>query len=225
MPRQWVKDELKKDFLKHFVEISVSFVKSHKETVIASVVVLLIITVISIVTLNRLKKSSELSLEQVGFASMYLKAGYIDQTIQLCDQIIQAHPSGIQGGYANFYKAEALYIKKSYEEAVKFYQNALPLLRKKEDLGTMILFSIGNSYENAQKYQEALNSFKQIVDEYPSHYLVPEAQLGIARCYESIGDIKSAISYYQTVSSLNPTTEYKTMADARLKILDTSLNN
>ncbi|OGS44503.1 MAG: hypothetical protein A2539_01220 [Elusimicrobia bacterium RIFOXYD2_FULL_34_15] len=225
MARQWVKDELKKDPLKHIVETSILYIKTHRETVIAAIIVLVIVIAISVVTTNRLKKASELASEQTGFASMYLKAGYIDQAIQLCDQIIQTHPSGIQGGFANFYKAEAFYLKKNYEEAVKSYQKALTLLRKKEDLGAMIIFSIANSYENATKYQDAINSFKQIVDEYPAHYLVPEAQIGMARCYEAIGDLKSAISYYQTVGSLNPTTVYKTVADARLKILEKPIIN
>jgi len=166
-----------------------------------------------------MKKASQLADEQVGFAAMYLRAGYVDQTIQLCDQIIQTHPAGTQGGYANFYKAEALYLKKNYGEAVKHYQNALPLLRKKEDIGAMIIFGIGVSQEAAAKYQEAINSYKQLTDEYSAHYLVPEAQLGLARCYEATGDVQSAISYYQTVGSFHPTTIYKNISDARLNAL------
>lgn len=219
MPRQWVKEELKKDPLRNFIEKAVPYVKSHKETVIASAAVVVIVIAIILITTNRMKKASLLADEQVGFAAMYLRAGYLDQTIQLCDQIIQTHPSGIQGGYASFYKAEAMYLKKNYDEATKSYQNALPLLRKKEDIGAMIIFGIGNSNEAAGKYQEAINSYKQLTDEYSAHYLVPEAQLGLARCYEASGDLQSAISYYQTVGSLHPTTIYKNISDARIKIL------
>ncbi|MBI5574157.1 MAG: tetratricopeptide repeat protein, partial [Elusimicrobia bacterium] len=112
-----------------------------------------------------------------------------------------------------------LYLKKNYDEAVKHYQNALPLLRKKEDLGAMIIFGIGVSQEAALKYQEAIATYKQLTDEYSAHYLVPESQLGLARCYEATGDVQSAISYYQTVGSLHPTTIYKNISDARIKLL------
>ena len=219
MPRQWVKEELRHDPLRNFVEKAIHYIQSHKETVIASVVGVVIIIAITLLTANRMKKASLLADEQVGFAAMYLRAGYVDQTIQLCDQIIQSHPAGIQGGYANFYKAEALYSKKNYDEAVKHYQNALPLLRKKEDLGAMIIFGIGVSQEAAAKYQEAIATYKQLTDEYSAHYLVPEAQLGLARCYEASGDVQSAIAYYQTVGSLHPATIYKNISDARLNAL------
>ncbi|MDO8734653.1 MAG: tetratricopeptide repeat protein [Elusimicrobiota bacterium] len=219
MPRQWVKEELRHDPLRNFVEKAIPYIQSHKETVIATVAGVIIIIAITLLTANRMKKASLLADEQVGFAAMYLRAGYVDQTIQLCDQIIQTHPAGIQGGYANFYKAEALYLKKNYAEAVKHYQNALPLLRKKEDMGAMIIFGIGVAQEAAAKYQEAIAAYKQLTDEYSAHYLVAEAQLGLARCYEASGDVQSAITYYQTVGSLHPTTIYKNISDARLSVL------
>jgi len=219
MPRQWVKEELRHDPLRNFVEKAIPFVKSHKETVLASAAGIVIIIAITLLTANRMKKASLLADEQVGFAAMYLRAGYVDQTIQLCDQILQSHPAGIQGGYANFYKAESLYLKKNYDEAIKQYQNALPLLREKEDMGAMLIFGIGVSQEAAAKYQEAISSYKQLTDEYPAHYLVPEAQLGLARCYEATGDVQSAISYYQTVGSFHPATIYKNISDARLSAL------
>ncbi|MDD5687563.1 MAG: tetratricopeptide repeat protein [Elusimicrobia bacterium] len=225
MARQWVKDELKKDFLKSFIEKVITYTKLHKETALISIIVAGIIIIITVITVNRFEKSDQLASEQIGFASLYLRAGQVDQTIQLCDQIIQTHPSGVQGGFAYFYKGESLYLKKSYEEAVKSYILAMPLLKKKEDLGAMILFSIANSYENSGKYQEAINSYKQLTEEYSAHYLVPESQIGMARCYETMGDIQSAISYYQTVGSLHPNTAYKNISDERLKVLEKPVIN
>jgi len=222
MPSQWVKEELKHDPVRNFLEKAIPFVKSHKESVLASLAIAVIIFIIALVTFNRWQKASELADEQVGFAEMYLRSGYVDQTIQLCDQVLQQHPAGIQGGYANFYKAEALSLKKNYEEAATYFQNALPLLKEKEDMGAIIIFDTANSLESAGKYQEAISSYKQLTEEYSAHYLVPEAQLGIARCYEAVGDANSAISYYQTVGSLNLSTAYKNIADARLKVLQKS---
>ena len=219
MPRQWVKEELEHDALKSFIDSTITYIKSHRETVTASASVVAVIFVIALFTLSRMKRSSQLADEQVGFAAMYLRGGYVDQVIQVCDKVLSQHPSGIQGGYANFYKAEALNIKKNYEEAAKHYQNALPLLRKKEDFGAMIIFDTGNSFESAGKYQEAISSYKQLTGEHSAHYLVPEAQLGLARCYEAVGDIQSAITYYQTVGSLHPTTIYRNIADTRINIL------
>lgn len=221
MPRQWVKEELKHDFLRNILERAVPYVKTHRDSVIASGVVVIIVIAIASITITRFKASSQLATEQAGFAGMFLRAGQFDKTIQLCDQIIQTHPSGIQGGFAHFYRAESYYVKGNYDEALNSYRAALPLLRKKEDFKPMILFSMAAAYEAANKLQQAIAAYKQLIDEHSAHYLVPEAQMGMARCYELTGDVQSAVSYYQTVGSLHPTTIYKTVADARINALQT----
>lgn len=219
MPRQWVKEELKHDFLRNIVEKAVPYVKMHRDAVIASGVVGIIVIAIASITITRFREASRLATEQAGFAGMFLRAGQFDKAIQLCDQIIQTHPSGIQGGYAHFYRAESYYVKGNYDEAVNSYRAALPLLQKKEDFKPMLLFSMASAYESANKPQQALASYKQLIDEHSAHYLVPEAQLGMARCYEMLGDVQSAVSYYQTAGSLHPTTIYKAVADARINAL------
>ncbi|MBN1384289.1 MAG: tetratricopeptide repeat protein [Elusimicrobia bacterium] len=219
MPRQWVKEELKHDILRNFIEKAVPYVKTHRDAVITSGVIFIIIVAIATITITRFKKASQLATEQIGFAGMFLRAGQLDKTIQLCDQIIQTHPSGTQGGYAHFYRAESYYVKRNYDEAITSYESALPLLKNREDLKPMILFSMAQAYESAKKLPQAINTYKQLIDENSAHYLVPEAQLGIARCYEQTGDVQSAVSYYQTVGSLHPTTKYKIVADARIQAL------
>ena len=217
MPSQWVKEELKKDFLASFIEKTIGYFKSNREKAITYVVVAFVVVIILYITIVRFHKASELAYEQVGFTAIYLKSGDFDQTIKLADQVLNTHPGGVQGGYANFYKGEALYRKKSFEEAVKSYALALPALKKVQDIGTMVLFDIGKSYEAAAKYKEAITYYKKLADEYPAHYLVVESQMGQARCYEALGDIKTAIVLYQNVASLNSTTMYKSIAEARLR--------
>ena len=61
MPRQWVKEELRHDPLRNFVEKAIPFVKSHKETVLASAAGIVIIIAITLLTANRMKKASLLA--------------------------------------------------------------------------------------------------------------------------------------------------------------------
>ena len=217
MPSQWVKEELKKDFLVRLTEKTIEYFKSNREKAITYAVVAFIVIIIVYITIIRFHKASELAYEQVGFTSIYLKSGDFDQTINLADQVIKTHPGGVQGGYANFYKGEALYHKGNFEEAAKSYAVALPLLKKVQDMGAMIFFNIGKSYEAAAKYNEAITYYKKLADEYSAHYLIAESQMGQARCYESLGDIKTAIAIYQNVASLNSTTMYKNIAEAKLR--------
>jgi tetratricopeptide (TPR) repeat protein len=219
MPRQWVKEEVKKDFLRDVIEKSVDYIKNNREKSIIALAVAVIIVVVATMTVNRFNKAAALADEQVGFVALYLKSGAVDQAIQLADQVVSMHPGGRQGGYANFYKGEALFRKKDYENAAKYYSIALPLLQKTQDLGAIILLDIGKSYEAAGKYQQALSSYKELTDKYSSHYTVPDAQMGMARCYEITGDIKAAVTAYQNIASMNSATIYRTMAEARLRML------
>jgi len=217
MPSHWVKEELKKDFLASSIEKTIDYFKANREKSIAFVVVAVVIIFMAYAMINRFHKASELAYEQVGFTAIYLKTGDFDQTIKLADQVLSAHPGGIQGGYANFYKGEALYRKGNFEEAAKAYLAAMPLLRKIQDMGAMILFDVGISYESGAKFNEAITYYKKLADEYPAHYIIPESQMNQAKCYEALGDVKTAAAIYQNVASLNSTTMYKNLAEAKLR--------
>lgn len=224
MPSQWVKEELKKDFLLSSVEKTIEYFKTNRDKAIAGGVIVFVVVVIAYLSAARFHKSNDLAYEQVGYTAIYLKSGDFDATIKLADQILSSHPGGVQGGYARFYKGEALYRKGNFEEAAKSYLAALPYLKKVQDMGAMILFDTGNSYESAGKYSEAIANYKKFAEEYPAHYLLAECQLGQARCLEAAGDIKAAAELYQNIASLNSTTMYKSVAEAKLRELQPRLN-
>lgn len=215
--RQWLKKELKKDFLKTWVEKSIKFTQSNKEKVIAGTAITLVLVIIASLTITRLKKAAELAYEQTGISAIYLKSGDYDRALQLAEQVIQTQRSGLQTGYAYFYKAEAHYYKKEYDAAAEAYIMALPLLKKKSDLGAMILFDIGRSFEAAGKYAEALGYYRQLLDDYPAHFLESDTQMSVARCYELTGEPDKAALIYQNISSLATATLYQSMAEFRLQ--------
>jgi len=219
MPRQWVKEELKKDFLASSIEKTVGYFKANRDRAIAFAAVIAVAIFAIYIMVNRFQKAAELADEQVGFTSIYLKSGDFDHAISLADQVLQSHPGGIQAGYANFYKGEALYRKSNFDDAAKSYIAALPLLKKVQDMGAMILFDTAISYESAAKYDQAFAYYKKLSDEYPAHYLLTEAQVGQARCYEATGNIKAAMAMYENVASMNPDTLYKSVAESKLRTL------
>ncbi len=221
MPRQWVKEELKKDFLASSVENTIDYFKANRDKSIAFAAVVFVALFIIYIMVNRFQKAAALADEQNGFTAIYLKSGDFDHAIALADQVLNTHPGGVQGGYANLYKAEAFYRKGNYDEAAKSYSAALPLLKKVQDMGAMILFDIAMSYESGAKYDKALAYYKQLADEYPAHYLLPEAQVGQARCYEAAGNVKAAMVMYQNLASMNPDTSYKSLADFKMRGLST----
>ncbi|OQA92515.1 MAG: Tetratricopeptide repeat protein [Elusimicrobia bacterium ADurb.Bin231] len=217
MTRQWVKEELKKDYLKAAVEMVINYSKRKKEYILYAAISVFVVSAIAFITYSRFKKATELAYEKVGFAELFLKSGDMDRSIELADQVLAVHPRGIPAGYANYFKAESLYKKKQYEAAAKSYVAAFDILRKVKDIGPMLLASAANSYESFGQYKDAIVYYKKLLDDYSEHFLAVEARMGLARCFELSGDNQSAINIYRNVISLNSPSLYKSIAEHKLR--------
>lgn len=67
-----------------------------------------------------------------------------------------------------------------------------------------ILISQASALFSSGKYEPSLDIYKQFVKEFPKHSLVPSALLGMAYCYEELGNIGEAKKAFSDVKARFP---------------------
>ena len=65
----------------------------------------------------------------------------------------------------------------------------------------------GGSGPGMEVYQKAITAFEEFVKKYPESRWVPEAQFGIASCYEELDQLEEAKTRYEALRTLYPTPE------------------
>lgn len=67
-----------------------------------------------------------------------------------------------------------------------------------------VILSQADSLFSGGKYDASLNMYKQFVKEFPRHSLAPAALLGMAYCYEELGNIDEAKKVFLEVQNRFP---------------------
>jgi len=86
-------------------------------------------------------------------------------------------------------------------------------------LASNYLYWQGESYYALRRYNEALQAFGAVLNQYPHSTKAAAAQFKIAECYERMSLKPSARDAYQRVLDDYPNSELRTRADSRLKAL------
>jgi len=74
----------------------------------------------------------------------------------------------------------------------------------------------GKRYPSQDKLQKAIETLKQAVADNPSGEDVPKQRFFIAQCYEKLGEVAQARTYYEQVARSHPDTRWATKSQERL---------
>ena len=96
-------------------------------------------------------------------------------------------------------QARILKSKKRFGEAIKLLRRAEELASSEKDIDINIEIATILSWEH--KYQESIDMYKKILDEYPGN---SDARFGLARAYSWAGMYDSAISEYSLILKNRP---------------------
>ncbi len=91
------------------------------------------------------------------------------------------------------------YYQKHYENSLKESDVLLSNLGKKNKLRPLVLLMKANSLYETQKYVESETVFRDLLQNYPKHYLAPNFIDSLAYCLEMQGKYSDAISVWQKV--------------------------
>ena len=102
-----------------------------------------------------------------------------------------------------------------HEEAIEFFKKALI---KKPDFVPAYL-ALGNAYGNTNRYQKALNAYKEGIQLNRSHKDVPQMQMNIAWVSHKVNDDKTAIIFTKkAIQSFTDRNDYAGVAEAGIRL-------
>jgi len=113
----------------------------------------------------------------------------------------------------------AQYKVKKYDDAIITYREFISRYGN-HPLAPLIRQSLGYVFEEKKQLKEAIEQFEEIARDPEATYL--KAQMGIdtGRCYEKLGQLKSAVAAYKDIVATYPESGFAKMARYRLEDID-----
>mgnify|MGYP003970650697 FL=1 len=113
----------------------------------------------------------------------------------------------------------AQYKVKKYDDAIITYREFISRYGT-HPLAPLIRQSLGYVFEEKKQLKEAIEQFEEIARDPEATYL--KAQMGIdtGRCYEKLGQLKSAVTAYKDIVATYPESGFAKMARYRLEDID-----
>jgi len=113
----------------------------------------------------------------------------------------------------------AQYKVKKYDDAIITYREFISRYGT-HPLAPLIRQSLGYVFEEKEQLKEAIEQFEEIARDPEAIYL--KAQMGIdtGRCYEKLGQLKSAVTAYKDIVATYPESGFAKMARYRLEDID-----
>jgi len=113
----------------------------------------------------------------------------------------------------------AQYKVKKYDDAIITYREFISRYGT-HPLAPLIRQSLGYVFEEKEQLKEAIEQFEEIARDPEATYL--KAQMGIdtGRCYEKLGQLKSAVAAYKDIVATYPESGFAKMARYRLEDID-----
>ena len=113
----------------------------------------------------------------------------------------------------------AQYNIKKYDDAIITYREFISRYGT-HPLAPLIRQSLGYVFEEKEQLKEAIEQFEEIARDPEATYL--KAQMGIdtGRCYEKLGQLKSAVTAYKDIVATYPESGFAKMARYRLEDID-----
>jgi tetratricopeptide (TPR) repeat protein len=216
-PKKIIKKKLKEpDEFITFSERTYHFITHHSRSIgVGGIVVLILI--LSIFFFQKWEKKNEedayqmfnLAVENYQMVISPYREGSPQEyknVLEKFDEVITKFPRTSSGKLAILYKGNVHLRLGESEEAIKAYESFLQKAGKEKLYRSFAMEGLGYSYEGRREYEKGLNAFRKVIDLGES-FQVPDAYLGLGRCYEKLGRTKEAIENYKNFIKVSRTSE------------------
>lgn len=210
---------LKEDKLNEFVGAAAVFIRE-KEKLILEILVVLVAAVLIFIFLNsHLQKKKLISFQLLSRGQTLFTEGKFTDALKLFRDIRANYPGSKAGEKALIYTADIYYHLGKLNEAEAGYNEYLSTCREGEFSGRA-QEGLGYILEERGNFQKAIEAYMKVCENYHGSYLIPDALLGAARCYEALGMWNKAKETYEKLISSCPWSSSVPAAKAYLDVAE-----
>ena len=204
-----------KDVLLSLLSSITNYVKTHKQSVITVLVILVLA-----VALGYAYNAHVKSVQEKSWAAYYKAqlAVMTDPTaLTQLDNVSVQFQGTNAAGYAELLKGDILYAQENYAQAIDAYK---PLLNaKNETLRTVATLSLAASEQATKDYESAIKEMTKFIEKNPKSFALPQAYFTLAVSQELAGKKQEATETYKQILADYTKTYFGTMAKDRLAVL------
>ncbi len=204
-----------KDVLLSLLSSITNYVKTHKQSVITVLVILVLA-----VALGYAYNAHVKSVQEKSWAAYYKAqlAVMTDPTaLTQLDSVSMQFPGTNAAQYAQLLKGDILYAQENYAQAADAYKSLLDA--KNETLRTVATLSLAASEQATKDYESAIKEMTKFIEKNPKSFALPQAYFTLAVSQELAGKTQEATETYKQILADYTKTYFGTMAKDRLAVL------
>lgn len=204
-----------KDVLLSLLSSITNYVKTHKQSVITVLVILVLA-----VSLGYAYNAHVKSVQEKSWAAYYKAqlAVMTDPTaLTQLDSVSMQFPGTNAAQYAQLLKGDILYAQENYAQAADAYKSLLDA--KNETLRTVATLSVAATQQATKDYDTAIKEMTKFIEQNPKSFALPQAYFTLAVSQELAGKTQEATETYKQILADYTKTYFGTMAKDRLAVL------
>ncbi|MBU2447609.1 MAG: tetratricopeptide repeat protein, partial [Bacteroidetes bacterium] len=138
--------------------------------------------------------------------------------IEQFQTVIQKHPADVFADRSRLQIARILFSRKEYKASLDTLDRVVE--QRSDDIAAEALLIIGENYLSLKKPADALQAFKDLIEQYTEYpVLVERARLGAGESYERLNDRAKAKAMYEEIVKNPVDPAIKKNAEERLRKL------
>lgn len=158
---------------------------------------------------------SKKSLVKMGF--VYYNNNQYDQAIKTLKQVIDKYPASVEAKEA-LSTLQSIYMDQGKIDTYFKYAKKLDFVQVSTSEEDSLLFTSGENHYMNNDCQYAITGLKNYLQQFPQGGYVLKSYYYLSDCYEKLGDMTSAVQYYQSIIEFpdNPYTANALLRIARI---------
>jgi len=132
--------------------------------------------------------------------------------------VMDAYPGTAAASQAALYLGHIYYAKGNYTTALDNYRKSASELPSDSPFKEVALLNVAYALEAKRDFGQAREAYRQVLG-FPRGVLKDRAVIGIGRCWEAQGDLKSAVQTYQSMLKRFPNSPWGNELRQRIDML------
>ena len=212
---------------------TIEFAQLHRREILigisAAAVVALLVWAVSAHSRKRQEKASDLVTQAQSLlpSPLGMQAGEVEagksarnpeatnQAIGILEDVVENYGGTKASGVARLLLGRVYYEEADYDKAIAMYETFLKGKNRKVELKAMAWEGLAYSYEAKKDYAEALRCYEKL-SQMDLANVKGWALMGLARCYEQLGELEKALGAYRELLADQP--QHPKAAEARASI-------